>query len=362
MKKDKLFRLAAAMLLLCTALCLAALPVLAAEENILPGRELWQPYLEQSTVTLEDAASAPLDALKSFLPRSFGLLVRQTTQKYTSVLLFLALTAVLSLLVGECADSALLDLAAAGGCGALVWSSLLESAESLCTQVESWRGFLLNFLPVYAGVLTMGGEAAAGSAAGGAFLAALCFLAQLIAAFARPLLSCYLALSMACCISSEPGLAVFCKGIGGALRQALNWAGKLLAVLLSLQRVAALQLDRLSLRTGQLLAGSVPIIGQTLSSASESILAGAQVLKSGLGLAALSVLGAEFVPLYLELMIRLALLLGCSLLCSLVNISRCRVLFDCLAEAVRCMAAIVMLFFGLAAAGVILLFAAGGGL
>lgn len=91
--------------------------------------------------------------------------------------------------------------------------------------------------------------------------------------------------------------------------------------LLGPQRAAAFQLDRFSLRTGQLLAGSVPIIGQTLSSASESILAGIQLLKSGLGLAALSVLGAEFVPLYLGLMIQLALLMGCSLLCSLTGIS-----------------------------------------
>lgn len=98
-----------------------------------------------------------------------------------------------------------------------------------------------------------------------------------------------------------------------------------------------------------------------LSSASESILAGIQLLKNGLGLAALSVLGAEFVPLYLGLMIQLALLMGCSLLCSLTGISRCRALFDCFAEAVRCMAAVVALFFGLAAAGVTLLFIVGGG-
>ena len=30
--------------------------------------------------------------------------------------------------------------------------------------------------------------------------------------------------------------------------------------------------------------------------------------------------------------------MGCSLLCSLTGISRCRALFDCFAEAVRCMA------------------------
>ena len=76
---------------------------------------------------------------------------------------------------------------------------------------------------------------------------------------------------------------------------------------------------------------------------------------------AFDVLGAEFVPLYLGLMIQLALLMGCSLLCSLTGISRCRALFDCFAEAVRCMAAVVALFFGLAAAGVALLFIVGGG-
>ena len=352
MKRDKLFRLSLAILFLWTSFALAAPAAMAASSTALPGSSLWEPYLQQSRIDLEKAASSPWETLKSFLPRSFGALVRQTASRYTSVLLFLTLTAVLGLLAGECTDGALLDLVAAGGCGVLLWGSLLEEAQKLCEQVESWRSFLLGFLPVYAGVLTMGGEGAAGSAASGALLTALCFLAQLAAAFVQPLLHCYLMLSMACCVSSEPALGVFCKGVGSALRQALGWAGKILVALLGLQRAAAFQLDRFSLRTGQLLAGSVPIIGQTLSSASESILAGIQLLKNGLGLAALSVLGAEFVPLYLGLMIQLALLMGCSLLCGLTGISRCRALFDCFAEAVRCMAAVVALFFGLAAAGV----------
>ena len=317
MKWDKFFRFGLAILFLWTSLALAAPAARAASDTTLPGSALWEPYLQQSRIDLEDAVSSPWETLKSFLPQSLGAMVQQMARDYTSVLLFLTLTAVLGLLAGECADSDLLDLAAAGGCGVLLWGNLVEEAQTLCAQMESWRSFLLGFLPVYAGVLTMGGEAAAGSAASGTLLTALCFLAQLAAAFVQPLLHCYLMLSMACCISAEPALGVFCKGVGSALRQALGWAGKLLVALLGLQRAAAFQLDRFSLRTGQLLAGSVPIIGQTLSSASESILAGVQMLKSGLGLAALSVLGAEFVPLYLGLMIQLALLMGCSLLCSL---------------------------------------------
>lgn len=258
MKRDKLFRLSLAILFLWTSLALAAPAAMAASSTALPGSSLWEPYLQQSRIDLEKAASSPWETLKSFLPRSFGALVRQTASRYTSVLLFLTLTAVLGLLAGECTDGALLDLVAAGGCGVLLWGNLLEEAQKLCEQVGSWRSFLLGFLPVYAGVLTMGGEGAAGSAASGALLTALCFLAQLAAAFVQPLLHCYLMLSMACCVSSEPALGVFCKGVGSALRQALGWAGKILVALLGLQRAAAFQLDRFSLRTGQLLAGSVP--------------------------------------------------------------------------------------------------------
>lgn len=365
MKKGVYFRFILVLLFLGTSLCAGApsARALSAPTVNLPGQEYWQPYLKQSPIDLEQAAQSPWQVLLDILPQSPGVLLRQTIHSYTSVLLFLVLTALLHLLTGECADSALLDLAAAGGCGILLWEGLLGQAQQLCQQTEHWKNFLLGFLPVYAGVLTMGGEAAAGSAASGALLTALCFLAQALTLLVQPLLQCYLTLSMACCISSGSGsgLAAFCKGVGSVLRQALGWAGRLLVVLLGLQRAAALQLDRFSLRTGKLLTGSVPIIGQTLSSASETVLAGIQLLKSGLGLAALSVLGAEFVPLYLGLMFQLALLMGCSLLCSLTGVSRCKALFDCFAEAVRCMAAVVVLFFGLAVAGVTLLFVVGGG-
>ena len=136
MKRDKLFRLSLAILFLWTSLALAAPAAMAASSTALPGSSLWEPYLQQSRIDLEKAASSPWETLKSFLPRSFGALVRQTASRYTSVLLFLTLTAVLGLLAGECTDGALLDLVAAGGCGVLLWGSLLEEARSF---VSRWR-------------------------------------------------------------------------------------------------------------------------------------------------------------------------------------------------------------------------------
>ena len=148
MKRDKLFRLSLAILFLWTSLALAAPAAMAASSRALPGSSLWEPYLQQSRIDLEDMTSSPWETLKSFLPQSFGALVRQTAGRYTSVLLFLTLTAVLGLFAGECTDGALLDLVAAGGCGVLLWGNLLEEAQKLCEQVGSWRSFLLGFLPV----------------------------------------------------------------------------------------------------------------------------------------------------------------------------------------------------------------------
>ena len=132
-------------------------------------------------------------------------------------------------------------------------------------------------------------------------------------------------------------------------------------MLLGLQRAVTVQLDRSALRLGQFLTGGVPVIGQALSDTAEVFLAGMQLLKSSLGFAALAVIGAEFLPLYLQLLLHLLFLAGCRLLCGLAENRRCQALFDCMAEAVKCMAAVTALFFELLTVGVGLLMMTGGG-
>ena len=351
--------------LVIVGVCLLCLPVLAAQNEphtaSLPGQALWQLYLEDAPVSARSFAEDPLGALRSLLPESPWHLLTDAVRKDADVLLFLLLLTVLTFLVGETADGNLLELAAAGGCGVLLWNDLMTLAQTLCDKMFGWKQFLLGFLPVYGGVLTAGGEWNAGASASGFLLAGLCLLAQLVAVWVQPLLQCYLALSMACCISTQNGLSDVCKAAGKLLRSGILWAGKLFAILLGLQRVVTVQLDRTSSRLGKLLTGSVPVIGQALSGAADAVLSGMQLLKSGLGLVALTILGVEFLPLYLGLLVQLALLSGCSLLCSLAEKRRCEALFACFAEAVRCMAAVTALFFGLVVFGVVLMLSVGGG-
>lgn len=72
MKWDKFFRFGLAILFLWTSLALAAPAARAASDTTLPGSALWEPYLQQSRIDLEDAVSSPWETLKSFLPQSLG--------------------------------------------------------------------------------------------------------------------------------------------------------------------------------------------------------------------------------------------------------------------------------------------------
>ena len=192
----KLFQKASAAVL---AVCgvLSAVPgAQAAGLQDLPGQELWQPYLNAAPQDADSFVHDPVGALLSLLPASPLEMIRQMVHCYADVLLFLLLLVLLSFLVGEAADNALLELAAAVGCGTLLWGDLMTLAQQVCERMTGWKDYLLGFLPVYSGVLTAGGEANAGAAASGLLLTGLCFLAQCTATVVSPLLQSYLAVSM----------------------------------------------------------------------------------------------------------------------------------------------------------------------
>ena len=357
MKKTNVFALLLSVLSLLLFLPCAQ----AASLQDLPGQELWQPYLNAASQSAEDFARDPVSALFALLTESPVKAARQWIHRYTDVLLFLLLFTVLSFLVGDAADSTLLELAAAAGCGTLLWGSMMDLVQQLCEKMSGWRAYLLGFLPVYSGILAAGGEANAGTSACGLLLTGLCFLAQCTVLLAGPLLQCYLSISIACCVSTQKGLSESCTVLGKLLRKGISLAGRLFAVLLGLQRMVTVQMDRSVLRLGQLLTGSVPVIGQSLSDAAEVFFAGMQLLKNSLGFAALAVVGAEFLPLYLRLMVHLLFLTLCGLLCGLAENRRCQALFACMAEAVKCMSALTALFFGSFVVGLGLLMLMGGG-
>lgn len=349
------------LLVVLVSLCVLAFPAAdAAASDKLPGQELWQPYLDKTSTQMESFAQDPLSAFLELLPDSPVGLLTQMLHSYSDVILFLILTVVLAFLIGETQDRAFLDLAAACGCGVLLWNDLIELARSLCEKMTGWKNFLLGFLPVYGGVLTVSGEVNAGSAASGFLLSGLCLIAQGVELWAEPLLKSYLIISIACGISTQGELSAVCRATGSLLQKGLLWAGKAFALLLGLQRIITVQLDHTTSRLGQLLTTSIPVVGQALGSASEMFLSGMRLLKSSLGIAAILIVGAEFAPLYLGLLIHILLLSALKLLVSLGGNKRCEELLGCFVQAVQCMAAVTAVFFELIITGVLLMALMGG--
>ena len=118
----------------------------------------WQTYLEKAPVQAEQFATDPLGTLLRLFAAEPVQLLRDALQQYAAILLFLSLAAGLAFLLQDTADKALLDLAAAGGCGVLLWQELDKLAAALCTRMAGWKSYLLGFLPVYSGVLAAGGS------------------------------------------------------------------------------------------------------------------------------------------------------------------------------------------------------------
>lgn len=333
----------------------------ATDYGELPGQEFWEPYLEQAPQDAQDFVSDPIGFIKELLPADPARMFAEVVEGYSDVILLLLLAMTASFLSGDTQDSAFGEMLSAGGCGVLLWNDLSELAAALCDKMQDWRSFLLGFLPVYSGVLTACGEANAGIAANGLLLSGLCLLAQAVAYGARPVIQSYLAISMACCISTQAGLAETCRLAGKGMRQGIAWAGTAFSLLLGLQRIVSCQLDQSTVRISRLLAGSVPVVGQALGNASEAILSGMRILKSSLGLAALAIIGAEFLPFYITLWMHRLLLYGCGLIAEISGNYRSKALLDCFGELVRCMSAVTALFFEIFLVGVILMAVMGGG-
>ena len=132
MKKRDLIICMAMLGFLCSKTALKAVAVEAAP---------WQAYLDKAPVQAEQFAADPLGILLRLFAAEPVQLLREVPHQYTAVLLFLSLAAGLAFLLQDTADRALLELAAAGGCGVLLWQELDKLAAVLCTRMAGGKSY-----------------------------------------------------------------------------------------------------------------------------------------------------------------------------------------------------------------------------
>lgn len=320
-----------------------------------------QELIDQAPVTLEQFVADPLGALQEMIGDTVFSALREEAGEYAHLFAFLLLGGVLMLCIPAARDMPLLELVCTAGAFLLAASPVLGLVTEFCARVTQWKNYLASFIPVFSAVMVSGGQPTSAAVYSGFFLSLITLLAQGIEQFAVPLVQCFLALSAAGVLSASGEAGTVCELLGKGLQKAVKLAAWAFTAIMGLQRVFSASVDNAALKVGKTLGNTVPVIGQTLTAASEALLSAAAVLKAGLGFAAIAVIGAEFLPLYLRILLHLLFLHLCILLAALFGFAGCARLFRCIATAIEVVGALAVLFFSMVIVATALMLSIGNG-
>jgi stage III sporulation protein AE len=344
----------------CAAALLLACPLPAHADSTLSRQT--QPYLDEAPITLSDFLRAPAAALKTLLADKLTTPLRQILQLYGRVVLFLVLCAAVVLAVPGDGWQDLLELVCAGGCFLMLSAALLRLVQNTAAQAQGWQAFLTSFLPVFAAATVAAGQATSAAVCTGLLLTGLSALSGLLQRVLVPGLSAFLALNAAAVFSGSASLGTACTALGRLLRRMAAAAGAAFTALLGLQRIFAASADSTAWRLGKAaMEAAVPIVGQTVTAAADTVLSAAETLRTGLAFAALATLAADFLPLYLSILLHLLLLEVCALTARLLGLEKSGEMLAGIAAGLEVAAALLALFFGMACVGTVLMIAYGNG-
>ena len=219
---------------------------------------------------------------------------------------------------------------------------VVPAIEVIRVSVNAMQGctvFMSAFIPVFAAIL-----AAAGSAVTSASMSALLLGASQAVGYISnfvvvPLLSGYLAISIAA--SASPIIAK--SGIADGIKKLSFWIMSLLTTvfigILSIQTAVNASADNLALRTAKFIVGSsVPVAGTVLSEALTTVTASMGLLKSSIGVYGIIGCCACFLPLLAELLIWRIMLVICSCVSDLFSLSK----LSCLLRSVDTVMSVIM--------------------
>ncbi|MFI3169548.1 MAG: hypothetical protein R3Y06_06385 [Faecalibacterium sp.] len=321
----------------------------------------YQAYIDAAPFSLGAFASDPWQALKGLVFSSVSAQIKQLYSTYTGLLVFLLLGATVNILLVKSEWLPLLELLVAGGGFLIISPELLALAQSFSECADDWNVFLIGFIPVFAAVVASSGETVAASLYSGFFLVTVNVFAQMLSCFLNPFIECYLALSVTSAFWIGEELPEACKTVGKLLKKLVTLAGSVFVFIFGIQRVFSAAADDVVIEATKALGSTVPLVGQTITSTASTFLAGMQVIKAGLGFAAIAIIATSFLPLYLTALAHLCLLLFSGFLCKLFSLTRCGKLFDCLAIGMEALMAMVALFFFMVSVGTGLMLVIGTG-
>lgn len=320
-------------------------------------------YLQAVPFSLEEFLQHPLATLWQWLGEKLHQYVMAVISPAKQLAGLLLCAAALKFLIADSRWDTLLEWLFACLCFLLAEDVCIGLSQATEAKSIVWKDFLYSFLPVFSASMIASGQIGAAAICNGFFLTALSWLADLLHHLILPVTQLFLAITVASIFSENATAQKLSVRIGGLLRQCIGWIGGIFTALMGIQRVFSAAADNAAIHTGAaLLYSSIPIVGQAVSSAASGVRAGVKVLQSGLGFSALAIVGAECIPLYIQAMLCWGVFSLISMAASLLGLSRCADLMEGMASGVYALAAVLALFFGIMAVGILMMLILGGGM
>ena len=197
--------------------------------------------------------------------------------------------------------------------GSICLLPLMESVRSMGEAVSVCSGFMMAFVPVYAGILLAGGSSAALGSQSLIFGAAQLF-ARLADSVLLPAAGGLVAGSVVSGLFGELRLDGFLRGFQKLVHWILGIGMALFSALLTVTGAVHASADSMALRTTKLMTASlVPVVGGAVSEALSSVMTCVGTLRSGVGAYGLFGVGAVLLPVLCQLLMwRLMLMLVAS--------------------------------------------------
>lgn len=187
---------------------------------------------------------------------------------------------------------------------ATIISPIINSIYTVASTIEDCSNFMATFIPVFASVVTVGGQPVTATTYTALLFSACQVISQIASTVLVPLMGIYLALGIAGNLAPDIDVTAVTKAIKTAVTWALGLLLTLFVGLLSVQTLVASSGDSVTMKTTKFLIGSfVPVVGSALSDAFVATQGYIKLLKTTIGAFGILVAAVTFLPVLLQTVI-----------------------------------------------------------
>ena len=222
---------------------------------------------------------------------------------YTVLAILLISAAVKAYQKENAADTAVkfaVTLAVSGVLISGVWGSI----NTAVTAIKGCGGFMLSFIPVFMGILSVSGAPVTAAASGGMLLAAAEFISGAAAFGITSVMGAYLSLSICSSVSPITSGVHFAETLKKTGMWLMSLCTTVFLGVLGARGAINSAADSLSVKTAKFIIGTcVPVVGTALSGAVTTVSSSLSLIKSSLGIFGAMVPAVMFLPIIAELLI-----------------------------------------------------------